>query len=505
MHLESCDDMETIYLFLIILAVALAGYYGFRFLRNLLSRPILEINLSPVDEPDWSDKKKITDLRYSLQQKGFESAGDYECREIPSLILAGFVHPSEQTAGLIYDHPIHGIWVDVFVQYKDGGSLTVTNARAGHELDPMPHHQKIYCKGSSVDELLEKTLAGTKTAVRASIAKEAFASYVEAQYQKEMRWRFDRGGATHLEVLRVAEEMGQSQDSERLQKVTQQMQDAWVQEKNKPRKVESVETLAPLPGEFQQPDEFRRKKEQQNGPVPRLNIPALPVYLVLFSAMAYWCYYGYEYNKTHFPVSLSALIVFFAVFIVLFIPLIGFWDFNRRVRMVPVLQRAAGLRHGAFFVVVRGSPALFYARERWIGEVSFGGGGKHQNAFTRLEARMRQPLHWLEIRKKGLLDNLSRRPDKEVLPLHESDFSRKFVVSALEAESAKKLLDPTVSEAVIRLEKLGRPVVDIDRNRACVEIGKDLYSPAKEASLLQFLEEAETIVEAAAQQGNNPS
>jgi hypothetical protein len=63
-------------LFLITGAVVIAGCFGFRFLRNLISRPILEINLSPINEPKWTDRKKITDLIDLFQQKGFESAGE---------------------------------------------------------------------------------------------------------------------------------------------------------------------------------------------------------------------------------------------------------------------------------------------------------------------------------------------------------------------------------------------------------------------------------------------
>jgi hypothetical protein len=492
--------MTNIFLLLLITsAVVIAGYFGFRFLRNLMSRPIPEINLSPVDEPKWRDREKITDLIYSFQQKGFESAGDYECLEIPSLIISGFVHPSEQMAGVIYDHPLRGIWVDIFVQYNDGGSLTVSNAPSGHELDHMPQQTKLYCKGSSVNELFEKMLTERKEAGRITITKEKFVPNFTAQYQKEMRWRLDRGGPTYMEVRKVAEEMGVSTDRERLVKATHQLQKNWKLEIKKPPKIRVNVDETGLPEEFQRPEEFRRKMEQKSSPVPGLSVPAVPVYLVLFSVMAYWCYYGWQYNRTHFPVSLTEIIIFFGVFLVPFLITLVFRDFNRRVKLYPVLRRMAGLRPGAFLVVAGTTPTLFYARETWIGKVAFEEGGENQNAFTRLDARIRQPLNWLEIRKKSILDKFGGRPDKDILQLPESDFCRKFTVSGTEPDFTKKFLDPTVSGAIMRLAEFGDPVVDISGNAARIEIGRDLSSPRKEAALRQFLSDAETIIEKAAQ------
>jgi hypothetical protein len=492
--------MTNIYLFLLIAAgLVIAGYFGFRFLRNLASRPILEINLSPIDQPKWRDRAKITDLVHAFQQKGFETAGDYECPEIPSLIISGFVHPSEQMAGVIYDHPTLGIWIDISVHYNDGGSLTVSNAPTGHELDHMLQQTKFYSKGSSFNELFEKVLTERREAGRIAITKEKFVSEFIAQYQKEMRWRIGRGGPTYLEVRRVAEEMGGLTDRERLENATHKIQKNWLQEKKKPAKIRDAVNTIGLPGEFQRTEEFRRTTEQKSGPAPRLSVPAVPVYLVLFSAMVYWCYYGWQYNKTHFPVSLTAIIVFFGVFLVPFLITMYFREFNHRVKMYPVLKRMAGLKPGAFLVVEGTSPALFYARETWIGKVVFEEGSENQNAFTRLDARIRQPVNRLEIYKKSLLDKFSGRPEKDIIQLPESDFSRKFTASGT-GEFAKRFLNPAVSSAIMQLAEFGDPVVDIDSNAVRVEIGRDLSSPRRETALRQFLDNAETIVEKAAQE-----
>jgi len=49
-----------------------------------------------------------------------------------------------------------------------------------------------------------------------------------------------QGRPTSLEVMRVANAMGESLDSERLQDVTQKIDNAWMKEKNNRRRNRSV-------------------------------------------------------------------------------------------------------------------------------------------------------------------------------------------------------------------------------------------------------------------------
>jgi hypothetical protein len=484
--------------------VVIAGYLIFKFLLKFYRKPILEIDLSPIDRPKWSDSRKIKDLADAFLRNGFEEAGNYSCWQIPSLIVAGFVRPSEQMAGVLYDHPAAGIWADCYVQYADGGSLTVSNARAGQEMDHMPQQTKIYATGSSVDELLKRLRAERRHAERLTITKEEFSSLFEDSYRKEMKWRMERGGPSSLEVMRVANAMGQSLDSEKLQNATQKIDDSWIREKSKPEVKKRGPYGFDLPKEFQRPERFRLKLEQKSEPVPQFNVAALPVYLVLITALVYWCYYGYQYNETHYPVSLTALIIFFSVLIAFSLILMGFHDYHRRVRMCPVLKRVADLRPGAFLVIKGSSPSLLYARENWLGKLSFRESGEHQKASTRLDAVTEHSLGSLAISRNTLMSKVFGRSDKETLPLPESEFSRKFTVSSTDTEFAEKLLNPATSDALLRLEKFGRPFVEMNGNSVGVEIEDDLSRPRKEAVLIEFLEEAEGIIEATVQQAGQP-
>jgi hypothetical protein len=315
-----------------------------------------------------------------------------------------------------------------------------------------------------------------------------------------MKWRTDRGGPTSSEVMKVAEEIGVSLDSERLQKKTEQIQDTWAKEKKKLGKVMKGRYGALLPRDFQRPELFRQRMEQKSGPIPQLNVPALPVYLVLISAIAYWCYYGYQYNKIHLPVSFTALVIFLSMFFVLFITLMWFRGYHRFVRICPVLKRIADLRPGAFLFITGTSPALFYAREQWTGKVTFQEGGEDSNSFTRVDVVTRHSVGLILISRKSFLNKVIGLGDEDVIQLPESDFSQKFSVSGTDAEFAKRLLSSTIMNAIIQLEEFKHPSVEIDRNTVAVQIDGDLSNPRKEAALSKFLEQAETIIDTLAYQ-----
>jgi len=121
--------MNTLPFVLLILAVVvIALFFLYKILLKLSTKPVLEITLVPIENPRWSDKQKITGFIDAFQRHGFEPAGHYDCPEMPEVKLSGFVNPSEQLFGVIYDHPIAGIWADVCVEYSDGESLTVSSA-----------------------------------------------------------------------------------------------------------------------------------------------------------------------------------------------------------------------------------------------------------------------------------------------------------------------------------------------------------------------------------------
>ncbi len=479
--------------------IIVALFFLYKFLLQLSTKPVLEISLVPTDHPRWSNKKKITELTDTFIGHGFELAGHYNCPEMQGVKIAGFVKPSEQIIAVIYDHPVAEIWEDICIEYNDGESLTVSNAPMGQEMDHMPQSTKIYMKGISLEELLSKVLSERKNKGRKTITKENFSSNFEEAYRKEMNWRMERGGPTALEVKRVADEMGVPLGAGKMQAKTQEIQKVWMKEKSKPGKIKRDVIEADLPGEFQRPEDFLQRMEQKSEPIPQMNIPVLPVYFVLIAAISYWFYYGYQYNKVHGPVPLKDLIIFFAVFLILFIILVYIWSYNKQVKMCPYLKRVADLRPGAFVFISGKAPTLFYAREGWIGKLVFWMGGDSTPGTTSLEATTTRSGGWLSIRQKSLIGKIFNRSDGDNIPLPESNFSRKFTMSGSDKELAQELLSSNIAGTVMRLEEFDKPFVDIDGKSVVVRIDGELSSPRKEAELKRFLEIAENIIDMVAQ------
>jgi hypothetical protein len=350
-------------------------------------------------------------------------------------------------------------------------------------------------KESSLEELIAKVLSERKNKACKTISKEEFSSNFEEAYKKEMKWRMDRGGPTALEVKRVADEMNVPLDSSKMQAKTQQLQKIWMKEKSKPRKVKREVIEAELPGEFQRPDVFRQKLEQKSEPIPKeMNIPVVPAYVVLIAAICYWLYCGFQYNKDH-TVSVTAVVIFLAVFLFLFITLIWINMRHQAAKMCPFLKRIADLRPGAFLFISGTFPTLFYAREGWIGKLVFWMGGDSTPGTTSLEATTTRSGGWLSIRQKSLIGKIFSRSDEDNIPLPESDFSRKFTMSGSDKVLAQELLDANIAGLVMRLEEFDKPFIDIDGKSVIVKIDGEMSSPRKEAELKKFLEIAENIVD----------
>jgi hypothetical protein len=489
--------MATILILLLVTAAGLflAGRLIYRFLLKIMTKPVLEITLAPLENPKWSDQNKAAKLTDWFMQNGFESAGIYESFEMPGLIISGFVLPSDQTLGIVYDHPVAGIWVDFCEEYTDGGHLTVSNAPSGQKMDHMPQSAKIYSKGSPIDELYKIFLSKSKKAARKTILKEEFASAFETAYRKEMRWRVDRGGPTASEVMNVAVDAGVSLDGENLIKKTGEVQRSWEREKLKLGKKKMPVLKAILPANFQRPEIFRQGLEQKSGPAPQSVLPPLPLYVTLITAISFWCYYGYQYARSQGPVSLIALIVFFAVFLIFFIPLMWFRDYHRQIRSYPVLKRISDSRPGAFLFISGSSSTLLYAREKWIGKVSFMEGSEYRNAVTRLDAVTGHTGGTLVISRNNIINRVFGWSDGEKFQLHDNDFSRIFTVSGTDPLFADRLLGSSIPNAVMMLKDFDKPQVEIDRSMVSVTIGKDLSSPRKEAALNRFLDAAEAIMD----------
>jgi len=295
--------------------------------------------------------------------------------------------------------------------------------------------------------------------------------------------------------------MGVPLDSSKMQAKTQELQKAWMKEKDKPRKVVRQLMKADLPAEYQRPEIFRQIMEQKSEPMPRqTNIPVMPVYVVLIAAGGYWCYYGYQYATLRGPLSLKDVIIFFAVLLLLFVVLAVLWGYNKQLEMCFYLKRIADVRPGAFLFISGKAPTLFYAREGWIGRLVFWLGGESTPGTTTLEATTTRSGGWLSISKKSAMSRFFGS-DKDAIELPESDFGRTFVMSGSDKVLAEKLLQSGLDKLVMRLEEFEKPFIDVDGRSVQVGIDGELTSPRREDELEKFLEIAEDIVDMVARHG----
>jgi len=106
-------------------------------------------------DPDvrWQDEFERDKARSKLALYDLKDLGYFTIYEMKGVILNAFVHGEKGLLVVLYEHPAVGQWVDFAVQFHDGGSFTVTSAKAGHELERRPNHDKIYCPGASVEAL----------------------------------------------------------------------------------------------------------------------------------------------------------------------------------------------------------------------------------------------------------------------------------------------------------------------------------------------------------------
>jgi hypothetical protein len=250
--------------------------------------------------------------------------------------------------------------------------------------------------------------------------------------------------------------------------------------------------------DFERPDLFRRRMEQSSETEPSLKVPAWMVYIALISALVYWVYTGYWYNRDHHQIAGGILVVYIIVLLSLFTGLMWFRAYHRRIRIYPHLRRVAEDRPGAFLFISNSSPILFYARERWIAKVTFVEGDDSQNAFTRLDAVTRNPSATVHIARKNVFDKILKRSIPDLIPLPPGNFGEKFNMWSEDAASAVTLMTTAIPDALLQLNELGHPQMDRIGHVLSVQLDKDLSSPWRQSKLTGFLEYAERIVEAVA-------
>ena len=149
-----------------------------------------------------SDKELMRRVE-GLEREGFTRAGCFEVQPMDGVRVVGLVHEQDDLAAAVYRHPQAGVWADLVAVYVTAGSLTVSNAPHGAELDHRPAHHKIYEPVMDEQDLMDLMRRKVGTRERRPVSPGSFREHFEADYAAEMRWRMDKGGATLQEIERV--------------------------------------------------------------------------------------------------------------------------------------------------------------------------------------------------------------------------------------------------------------------------------------------------------------
>ncbi|MBA2117773.1 hypothetical protein [Bremerella alba] len=166
---------------------------------------------SDLDDPDdqWvmDDHRKQFDATVEqFESLGFTKLEDYVAEEIvtPMRVL---LDADQSTLGVVYSHPVMGVWCDVVRRYHDGTGWTFGSTKY-HGMDIPPFATHKFFPEDSVEEIVRRFREEAPATEMETFNQENFPAYFEKAYAREMDWRIERGGATQDEIRRIADMNG---------------------------------------------------------------------------------------------------------------------------------------------------------------------------------------------------------------------------------------------------------------------------------------------------------
>jgi len=158
----------------------------------------------PEDEwvPD-EHEKDFESLTEQFESLGFTRLEDYYIEEIvtPMRVL---LDGDQSTVGVVYSHPVIGVWCDVVRRYQDGTGWTFGSTKY-HGMDIPPFATQKFFPDESLEQIVTRFREEAPATEMVAITKEDFPAYFEKAYAREMDWRIERGGTTEEEIRRIAE------------------------------------------------------------------------------------------------------------------------------------------------------------------------------------------------------------------------------------------------------------------------------------------------------------
>lgn len=190
--------------------------------------PPFRIRLDAIeDEPEWHDSEAFAEATNAFEAAGYTRGTDYEVREMEAVRVRALHHRETGFFAALYDHPEAGVFADVFQEFDDGTSVTITTAPESG-LDQPTHAQHFRVEGQVREDGVARTLHDRLA--HESIGRtgyttrpEDFAHVFCEGYAQSMDWRIARGGVSRAEIERVAALSGEEPPSDCTVEMIQEM------------------------------------------------------------------------------------------------------------------------------------------------------------------------------------------------------------------------------------------------------------------------------------------
>lgn len=174
------------------------------------SVPPFRVTLEPLSDDSedpfvWIQRKHKPQFEArsrEFEQLGFEKLGDYLIIEIGTPI-AVFVDRAAVTYGIVYAHPLIGVWCDVTRRFADDTSWTF-GTTAYHGMDVPPFAVQKFFPDVELADVVAAFREEAPSEGAVLIDAEQFPKHFQKAYAREMDWRIERGGATEEEIRRIA-------------------------------------------------------------------------------------------------------------------------------------------------------------------------------------------------------------------------------------------------------------------------------------------------------------
>src|SRR5215831_1344595 len=182
--------------------ILIAALFGKAIGKAALAKQPDTIRLVPTEISKLRKANRVQSVAAEFQHAGFENAGVFYVPEMAGLYIQLLANRAESMSGAIYDHPVAGVFYDVYSRYVGGGSFTCTTAHATG-LNRPENAKTVNMPGAQPSALIDKNRrerpqGGLKSCTPGTVGAEFTSAYAEY-----MAWMKQRG-ITNKEVVKVA-------------------------------------------------------------------------------------------------------------------------------------------------------------------------------------------------------------------------------------------------------------------------------------------------------------